>query len=84
MYIGSIVYQQTVVTMFNMGFFLNLVLISGTTLYIKIVRGDSLVFTNILLRLAFLQVPGLVVFKSFFILNIIMSKITGMCACWTT
>ena len=61
-YIGNIVYQKTVVAMFNWGFFFNLVLISGTTFYTQIVSGDSLVYNNILLRLAFIQFIGLVFF----------------------
>ena len=40
-YCGSIVYNKTVVAMFNMGFFLNLALMTGATCFSHTVGGDS-------------------------------------------
>ena len=63
MYFGSIVYQKTVVAMFNMGFFLNLILITGATFCIQIIGGDSTVYVYPLTGLTLLQFVGLVIFK---------------------
>ena len=54
MYFGSIVYNKTVVAMFNMGFFLNLTLMTGVTLYSHTVGGDSRVYVYPLTGLALL------------------------------
>ena len=69
MYFGSIVYQKTVVAMFNMGFLLNLILITGTTLNTQIVGGDSRVYAYLLTGLALLQFVGLLIFKMYSILK---------------
>ena len=67
MYIGSIVYQNTVVAMFNMGFFLNLILLTGATFFTQIIGDNSGMDAYILIGLACLQFIGLVIFKIFLI-----------------
>ena len=69
MYFGSIVYNKTVVAMFNMGFFLNLTVMTGATLYSHTVGGDSRVYVYPLTGLALLQFVGLLIFKVYSILK---------------
>ena len=69
MYFGSIVYHKTVVALFNMGFFLNLTLLTGATLYSQIVGGDSRVYVYPLIGLALLQFVGLFILKVYSILK---------------
>ena len=69
MYFGSIVYNKTVVAMFNMGFFLNLTIITGATFYSHTVGGDSRVYVYPLIGLALLQFVGLLIFKVYSILK---------------
>ena len=68
-FVGSIVHQTVIVTLLNMGFFLNLILISGASFYTQIVGGDSVVYVYVLIGLAFLQCVGLIVFNVFCILR---------------
>ena len=63
MYFGSVVYHKTVIAMFNMGFFLNLIFITGTTFCVQIVGGDSTIYVYPLTGLSLLQLVGLVIFK---------------------
>ena len=77
MYIGSIVYQKTVVAMFNMGFFLNLILLSGATFFTQIIGDNSAMDIYILIGLACFQFLGLVVFKIF----LVFKKIPKVKAC---
>ena len=63
MYIESLVYHNKVVSLYNMGFFLNLILITGATLYTKLVSSDSAVDSYIMISLAFLQFIGLIILK---------------------
>ena len=65
MYFGSIVYNKTVVAMFNMGFFLNLTLMTGATFYSHTVGGDPSVYAYPLTGLALFQFVGLLIFKVF-------------------
>ena len=60
---GSIVYRNSAVSLFNMAFYLNLVLFATTILYIKTSGGDPAVAACTLIGMAFLQFIGLVVFK---------------------
>ena len=69
MYFGNIVYNKTVVAMFNMGFFLNLNLMTVATFYSRTVGGDSRVYVYPLTGLALLQVFGLLIFKVYSILK---------------
>ena len=69
MYFGSIVYNKTVVAMFNMGFFLNLTLMTGAIFYSHSVGGDSRVYVYPLIGLALLQFVGLLIFKVYSILK---------------
>ena len=69
MYFGSIVYHKTVVAMFNMGFFLNRILITGATSCKQIFGGDSTVYVYPLTGLTLLQFVGLVIFKVYSILK---------------
>ena len=69
MYFGSIVYNKTVVAMFNMGFFLNLTLMTGATFYSHTVGGDSRVYVYPVIGLALLQFVGLLIFKVYSILK---------------
>ena len=64
-FVGSIVYQRVVITLFNVGFFLNLILISGASLYTQIMGGESTTYAYILIGLAFLQFIGLLLFNVF-------------------
>ena len=69
MFFGSIVYNKTVVAMFNMGFFLNLTLMTGATFYSHAVGGDSRVYVYPVVGLALLQFVGLLIFKVYSILK---------------
>ena len=69
MYFGSIVYNKTVVAMFNMGFFINLTLMTGAIFYSHSVGGDSRVYVYPLIGLALLQFVGLLIFKVYSILK---------------
>ena len=69
MYFGSIVYNKTVVAMFNMGFFLNLTLMTGAIFYSHSIGGDSRVYVYPLTGLALLQFVGLLIFKVYSILK---------------
>ena len=71
MYFGSIVYNKTVVAMFNMGFFINLNLMTWAIFYSHTVGGDSRVYVYALTGLALLQFIGLLIFKVYsFLKNI--------------
>ena len=63
MFFGSVVYQNSAVSMFNMAFYLNLALFATTILYIKTSGGDPAVAAYTLIGIAFLQFIGLVIFK---------------------
>ena len=69
MYFGSVVHHKTAVAMFNMAFFLNLILISGASLYTQIVGGDSAAYAYPLIGLACLQYVGLIIFNVFSIIR---------------
>ena len=69
MYFGSIVYNKTVVAMFDMGFFLNLTLTTGAIFYSQSVGGDSRVYVYPLIGLALLQFVGLLILKVYSILK---------------
>ena len=62
-FVGSIVYQNIVVSLLNVGFYLNLILISGASLYTQFVGDDSTTYTYALIGLAFLQFVGLIIFN---------------------
>ena len=68
-FVGSIVYQTVVITLLNVGFFLNLILISGASLYTQIMGGESTTYAYTLIGLAFLQFIGLLLFNVFSILR---------------
>ena len=68
-FVGIVVYQNTQVSLLNMGFFLNLILISGSSFYTQIVGGDSVAYAYILIGLAFLQYIALIIFNLFSILQ---------------
>ena len=69
MYFGIIVYNKTVVAMFNVGLFLNLALMTGATCFSHSVGGDSRVYVYPLTGLALLQFVGLLIFKVYSILK---------------
>ena len=69
MYFGSMVYDKTVVAMFNMGLFINLNLMSWAIFYSHSVGGDSRVYVYPLIGLALLQFVGLLIFKVYSILK---------------
>ena len=48
-----------------MEFFLNLILISGASIYTQIGGGDSVVYVYVLIGLAFLQCVGLIALMYF-------------------
>ena len=64
-FVGIVVYQNTQVSLLNMGFLLNLILISGSSFYAQIVGGDSVAYAYTLIGLAFLQYVGLIIFIYF-------------------
>ena len=82
MYFGSIVYQKPVVAMFNMGFFLNLIIISGATFYTQIIGADSRVYAYPLTGLVFIQFIGLVTFKVYSIFKKSSKFIACFRMCW--
>ena len=63
MFFGSVVYRNSAVSLFNMAFYLNLILFSTTILYINTSGGDPAVAAYILVGMAFLQFNGLIIFK---------------------
>ena len=63
MFYGSVVYQNSAVSMFNMAFYSNLILFASIILYIKTSGGDPAVAAYTLIGIAFLQFIGLVIFK---------------------
>ena len=63
MFFGSVVYQNSAVSLFNMAFYSNLALFAATILYIKPSGGDPAVADYTLIGIAFLQFIGLVIFK---------------------
>ena len=63
MLFASIVYRNSTVSVFNMAFYINLVLFSGANLYTKTSGGDLAVASYTLIGMAFLQFIGLVTFK---------------------
>ena len=72
MFLGSVVYRNSAVALFNMAFYLNLALFATTILYIKTSGGDPAVATvaaTTLIGIAFLQFTGLVIFKVVHILK---------------
>ena len=68
-FVGAIVYQNAQVSLFNMVLFLNLILISGSSLYTQIIGSDSAAYAYTLIGLAFLQCVGLVIFNILSILR---------------
>ena len=68
-FVGIVVYKNTQVSLLNMGFFLNLILISGSSFYTQIVGGNPVAYAYTLIGLAFLQYFGLIFFKIFLILQ---------------
>ena len=62
-FVGSIIYQNIVVSLFNVGFYLNLILISAASLYTQFVGGDLTAYVYALIGLAFLQFVGLIIFN---------------------
>ena len=63
MLLVSIVYRNSAVSIFNMAFYMNLVLFSGADLYTKTSGGSPAVAFHILIGIAFLQFIGVVIFK---------------------
>ena len=63
MLFASIVYRGAIVSVFNMAFYMNLVLFAGANLYITISGGDPAVAAYTLIGMAFLQFFVLVIFK---------------------
>ena len=63
MFLVSIVYCNSAVSLFDMAFFLNLALFATTILYIRTSGGDPAVASSTLIGMAFLQFIGLVIFK---------------------
>ena len=63
--VGTIFYQNAKVSLFNMIPFLNIILISGTSLYTQIVGSDSAAYAYTLIGLTFLQCIGLIIFNIF-------------------
>ena len=68
MYFGPIVHSNTIVSMFDNSFFMNLVCIC-TKLFTTIPGGDQDVATYTLIGMAFAQLLGLVLLKIFSILK---------------
>ena len=68
-FVGTIVYQNAHVSYFNIVLFLNLILISGSSLYTQIIGSDSAAYGYTLIGLAFLQYVGLIIFNIFSILR---------------
>ena len=68
MYIGSLVYHSTAVSMFEMAFYMNLALFVGSAFYSRF-SGDIQVASYTLIGMAFLQFVGLLIFKIFQILK---------------
>ena len=68
-FVGSIVYQNVLVSLFNVSFFLNLILMSGASFYIQIVGGNSAIYAYTLIGLALFQCIGLVIFNVLLILQ---------------
>ena len=68
-FVGTIVYQNAQVSLFNRVLFLNLILISGSSLYTQIIGSDSAAYAYTLIGLAFLQCVGLVSFNILSILR---------------
>ena len=63
MFFGSVAYQNSAVSLFNMAFYSNLALFAATILYNKTSGGDPAVAAYTLIGIAFLQFIGLVIFK---------------------
>ena len=63
LFFESVVYHNSAVTLFNMAFYLNIILFSTTILYIITSEGDLAVAAYTLIGIAFLQFIGLVIFK---------------------
>ena len=63
MFFGSVVDQNSAVSLFNMAFYSNLALFAATILYIKPSGGDPAAAAYTLIGIAFLQFIGLVIFK---------------------
>ena len=80
-FVGSIVYQNVLVTLFNVAFFLNLIVISGASFYSQIVGGNSAAYAYALTGLAFIQFVGLVIFNVFSILRKSSKVITYLHVC---
>ena len=69
MYIGRVVYQNVIVSMFDTSFFLNLVLLAGSNLFISTGEGKTIAAAYTLIGMAFIQFVGLVLFKMFTIIK---------------
>ena len=69
MYFGGVVYQNITVSMFDTSFFLNLVLLAGSNLFISTEGGETIAAAYTLIGMAFVQFIGLVLFKVFRIIK---------------
>ena len=63
MLFASVVYRNATVSVFNMTFYMNLVLFAGANLYTTISGGDQTFAAYTLIGMAFLQFIGLFIFK---------------------
>ena len=68
-YYGQLVYHICALSIFNTAFYMNLALLTGMTFFANAVGEDPIVATYILIRIAFVQFVGLVLFKVFSILK---------------
>ena len=69
MYFGQIVYQNITLSMFDTSFYLNLVLLAASNLFISSEGGEPIVAAYTLIGMAFVQFIGLVLFKVFVVLK---------------
>ena len=65
----SIVYQNQVVSMFDMTVFLNLMLFAGTKFFTQITGGNFVLAAYTLIGMSFLQFAALVIFKIYSIIK---------------
>ena len=73
-------FLNAAVYVFNMSFYMNLVLFSGAHLYTKTSGGDPAVAAYTLISIAFLQFIGLVIFKMTCKLNMMQILMEWVCA----
>ena len=69
MFFVSVVYHNSAVSLFNMAFYLNLILFATVIFYIKTSGGDPVGAAYTLIGMAFLQFAGLVIFKLSYLLK---------------